>query len=41
MKNMPELTGLKFVMPAPNCMSMCVAAAVEAVGRGMGEVVLP
>jgi acetyl-CoA acetyltransferase len=39
-KNMPELTGLKFVMKAPACMSMAVAATVEAVGRGMGEVVL-
>ena len=38
-KNMPELTGLKFVMLAPRCMSMCVAAAIEAVGRGMGQVV--
>jgi acetyl-CoA acetyltransferase len=39
-KNMPELTGLKFMMLAPLCMSMCVAAAIESVGRGMGEVVL-
>ena len=39
-KNMPELTGLKFVMVAPGCMSHAVAAAIEAVGRGMGEVVL-
>jgi acetyl-CoA acetyltransferase len=39
-KNMPELTGLKFVIPAYNCMSMSVAAAAEAVGRGMGNVVL-
>ena len=39
-KNLPELTGLKFVMVAPGCMSHAVAAAIEAVGRGMGEVVL-
>jgi len=39
-KNMPELTGLKFVMTAPTCMSMCVAAAVESIARGMGEVVI-
>src|SRR5580700_5704793 len=39
-KNLPELTGLKFVMVAPGCMSHAVAAAIAAVGRGMGEVVL-
>ena len=39
-KNMPELTGLKFVMAAPGCMSNAAAAAAEAVGRGMGNVVL-
>jgi hypothetical protein len=39
-KNTPELTGLTFVMLAPNCMSMCVTAAIESVGRGMGHVVL-
>ena len=39
-KNMPELTGLKFVMTAPGCMSRAAAAAAEAVGRGMGQVVL-
>jgi acetyl-CoA acetyltransferase len=39
-KNMPELTGLKFMMTVPLCMSMAVAAAIEAVGRGMGEVVV-
>ncbi len=39
-KNMPELTGLKFMMMAPVCMSMCVGAAVEAVGRGMGSTVI-
>ena len=39
-KNMPELTGLKFAMTAPTCMSMCVAAAVESIARGMGEVVI-
>ena len=39
-KNMPELTGLKFAMTAPTCMSMCVAATCEAIARGMGEVVI-
>jgi acetyl-CoA acetyltransferase len=39
-KNLPELTGLKFTMLAPVCMSMAVGAAVESIGRGMGEVVL-
>ena len=39
-KNMPELTGLKFVMTAPGCMSRAAAAAAEAVGLGMGQVVL-
>ena len=39
-KNMPELTGLKFAMTAAGCMSRCAAAAAEAVGRGMGSVVL-
>src|ERR1700744_124078 len=38
-KNMPELTGLKFMMMAPVCMSMCVGAAVGAVGRGIGRTV--
>jgi acetyl-CoA acetyltransferase len=39
-KNLPELTGLKFAMTAPTCMSMCVAATCEAIARGMGEVVI-
>ena len=39
-KNMPELTGLKFVMTASICMSMAAVAAIEAVGRGMGQVVV-
>jgi acetyl-CoA acetyltransferase len=39
-KNMPELTGLKFVMAAPGDISMAVAATVEAVGRGMGKMVV-
>lgn len=34
-KNMPELTNLKFVMVASTCMSMVLTAAIEAVGRGM------
>lgn len=34
-KNLPELTGLKFVMIASTCMSMVLTAAIEAVGRGM------
>lgn len=39
-KNLPELTGLKFVLDAPMCMSMCVPAAIEAIGRGLGEIVI-
>jgi len=39
-KNLPELTGLKFTMVAAGCMSRCAAAAAEAVGRGMGSNVL-
>jgi acetyl-CoA acetyltransferase len=39
-KNLPELTGLKFVMDAHVCMSRCAAVAAEAVGRGMGQVVV-
>lgn len=35
LKNMPELTNVKFVMQAPACMSMSLTAAIEAVGRGM------
>lgn len=38
LKNMPELTNVKFVMLASHCMSMAVAATVEAVGRGMTNV---
>ena len=37
LKNMPELTNLKFVMLAQHCMSMVLTAAVEAVGRGMAS----
>lgn len=39
-KNMPELTGLKFVLEAPFDMSMAVAASIESVARGMGSVVV-
>jgi acetyl-CoA acetyltransferase len=39
-QNLPELTGLEFVLDAPLCMSMCVPAAIEAVAKGMGKVVL-
>ena len=39
-KNMPELTGLKFVIAASICMSMAAVSAIEAVGRGMGETVI-
>ncbi len=39
-KNLPELTGLKFAMVAPGCMSHAVAASMEAVGRGMGQIVI-
>jgi acetyl-CoA acetyltransferase len=39
-KNMPELTGLKFVAAASICMSMVAVSAIEAVGRGMGQTVV-
>jgi hypothetical protein len=39
-KNMPELTGLKFVIAASICMSMAAVSAIEAVGRGMGQTVI-
>jgi acetyl-CoA acetyltransferase len=35
LNNMPELTNVKFAMIAPQCMSMALAAAIEAVGRGL------
>jgi acetyl-CoA acetyltransferase len=38
--NMPELTGLKWVSAASVCMSMVAVSAIEAVGRGMGQVVV-
>jgi acetyl-CoA acetyltransferase len=37
LKNMPELTGVKFVMLAKQCMSMVLTAAIEAVGRGLAS----
>jgi acetyl-CoA acetyltransferase len=40
-KNLPELTNLKFVMVVEMdlaCMSMVLAAAIEAVGRGMANI---
>jgi acetyl-CoA acetyltransferase len=39
-KNMPELTGLKFTIAASICMSMVAVSAIEAVGRGMGQTVI-
>ena len=39
-KNMPELTGLKWTINASICMSMTAVAAIEAVGRGMGQTVV-
>jgi acetyl-CoA acetyltransferase len=33
--NMPELTNVKFVLIATQCMSMALTAAIEAVGRGL------
>jgi acetyl-CoA acetyltransferase len=39
-KNLPELTGLKFAMVAPGCMSHAVAATLEAIGQGLGQVVI-
>ena len=35
LKNMPELTNVKFVMIAPSCISMALTAAIEAVGQGL------
>jgi acetyl-CoA acetyltransferase len=35
LKNVPELTNIKFVMTASMCMSMVLTAAIEAVGRGL------
>lgn len=35
LKNVPELTNVKFVMVVTYCMSMALAAAIEAVGRGL------
>jgi hypothetical protein len=34
-KNMPELTNVKFTMIGPGCMSNCVVVAAEAIGRGL------
>ncbi|MCY4533384.1 MAG: hypothetical protein OXC84_13810 [Gammaproteobacteria bacterium] len=34
LKNMPELTGIKFAMNASNCMSRALVAAAQAVGEG-------
>ena len=39
-KNMPELTGLKWTINASICMSMTAVSAIEAVGRGMGQTVV-
>jgi acetyl-CoA acetyltransferase len=38
LKNMPELTNVKFVMIAQACMSMALAAAIQAVGQGLANV---
>ena len=35
LKNIPELTNVKFTMYAPGCMSRAVVVAAEAVGRGL------
>ncbi len=35
LKNMPELTNVKFTMHAPTCMSHAVVVAAQAVGSGM------
>jgi acetyl-CoA acetyltransferase len=40
LKNIPELTNVRFVMIAHNCMSMALTAAIEAVGRGLTSVCL-
>lgn len=36
LRNMPELTGVELVIVSSMCMSMVLAAAIEAVGRGLG-----
>lgn len=38
LRNMPELTNIKFVMTAPACMSMVLAATAQAVGDGLTNV---
>jgi acetyl-CoA acetyltransferase len=38
LKNMPELSNVKFVMTVPACMSMVLAATVQAVGDGLTNV---
>jgi acetyl-CoA acetyltransferase len=40
LKNMPELTNVRFVMVAPVCMSMTLTAAIQAVGDGHATVCL-
>src|ERR1700722_20254865 len=39
-KNMPKLTGLKWTINASICMCITAVAAIEAVGRGMGQTVV-
>ena len=38
LKNMPELKNIKFVMTAPTCSSMVLAATAQAVGDGLTNV---
>lgn len=40
LKNMPALANLKFVMVAPECMTMALTAAIQAVGEGMATTCL-
>ncbi len=40
LKNIPELTGIKFLMLAPSCITMALTAAIEAVGQGLATTCL-
>ncbi|PKB84236.1 MAG: hypothetical protein BZY88_00465 [SAR202 cluster bacterium Io17-Chloro-G9] len=40
LKNMPELTNVKFTMNAPVCMSNAIVVAAQAVGSGMAQTCL-
>ena len=40
LKNMPELTNVKFAMNAPGCMSAAIVVAAQAIGDGLTETCL-